>query len=307
MSLRLNFWKFKTGKITFSRTVHKNSLFRKVKGMREKERSGLRTLVIIVAVATGLKIVLPALGFIFSLVAGLAGFGVLALVVLLLAGTIKGKNGSESQGRVSQGRGTKSSDNPNFGENKNPYSSSANTYSTAGGSAFSDRVVVDTEAVEVSRKLTAQEARMLNETSRILVDAHLTANRIKDGNVRDAFAPVLDKVEKIIAALKKEPDEITNAKQFISYYVPTIDAVLRKYAKLEQSGIEIEDSKAKLMSFVPDIMKALDKQYDSFFDDDKLDLSVEMEAMSLALKRDGLITTSDYITEEEMEKIELTI
>ena len=35
--------------------------------------------------------------------------------------------------------------------------------------------------------------------------------------------------------------------------------------------------------------KAMEKQYNGLFDDDKLDLSVDMEALTLACKRDGLL------------------
>jgi hypothetical protein len=33
----------------------------------------------------------------------------------------------------------------------------------------------------------------------------------------------------------------------------------------------------------------MEKQYNSLFDDDKLDLTVDMEALTLACKRDGLL------------------
>ena len=38
----------------------------------------------------------------------------------------------------------------------------------------------------------------------------------------------------------------------------------------------------------------MEKQHDGIFDDDVLDMSVEMEALTTACKRDGLLTDEDF-------------
>lgn len=43
----------------------------------------------------------------------------------------------------------------------------------------------------------------------------------------------------------------------------------------------------------------MEKQYDSLFDDDKLDLTVDMEALTLACKRDGLLDEDENAGKEE--------
>ena len=48
-----------------------------------------------------------------------------------------------------------------------------------------------------------------------------------------------------------------------------------------------------------DIKTALEKQHANLFEDDMLDLSVEMEALKVNCKRDGLLADEDFNTSEE--------
>ena len=45
----------------------------------------------------------------------------------------------------------------------------------------------------------------------------------------------------------------------------------------------------RVIKYLADVQKALDKQYTNLFDNAKFDLSVDMDAMTIALKRDDLI------------------
>ena len=56
-----------------------------------------------------------------------------------------------------------------------------------------------------------------------------------------------------------------------------------------------------------EIKQAMEKQYKNLFEDDLLDLSVEMKALTLACKRDGLLTEEDFKLQEEEVGIRLTL
>lgn len=155
--------------------------------------------------------------------------------------------------------------------------------------------------------LSAENERVLKLSGQLLLDERLLAGRIKNEDVRNALLPALDKADEIIKALKKDPGNIQNTKQFLNYYVPTLDAILKKYLKLEASNVDITQDTEKILSYLADINKAMDRQYKNLFNDDKLDLSVEMEAMTMAFKRDGLISESEYIKEDAPQEIQLTL
>ncbi|MBR3125876.1 MAG: hypothetical protein IKF42_10735, partial [Mogibacterium sp.] len=63
----------------------------------------------------------------------------------------------------------------------------------------------------------------------------------------------------------------------------------------------------KVLTYLTDIKVALEKLYKSLFDDDKLDLHVEMEAMKMAMKRDGLISEDETEVKDGEDTINLTL
>ncbi|MBR5926325.1 MAG: 5-bromo-4-chloroindolyl phosphate hydrolysis family protein [Firmicutes bacterium] len=155
--------------------------------------------------------------------------------------------------------------------------------------------------------LAAEDEKILKISRQLIVDERMLSTRINNNEVRALLTPALDKAEDILKVLKSDPKEIQSTKQFLNYYIPTLDEIIKKFIKLEASGVDITQDTEKIKTYLTDINKAMDRQYNNLFDDDKLDLSVEMEAMTLAFKRDGLITESEYITEEAPKGIELTL
>ena len=162
------------------------------------------------------------------------------------------------------------------------------------------RRVVDVESQEVSDvKISAEDMRKLREAEQNILEGRNLAIRIKDSEVRTAAADALDASERIIKVLKNQPEEIRRCKQFLNYYVPTLNVIIKKYRTVESSGLDMAETREKVLKYFRDIMKALKKQYESLYDNDKLDLTVEMEAMQLAFKRDGMISEDDIRAEQE--------
>ena len=155
--------------------------------------------------------------------------------------------------------------------------------------------------------LKAEDEKILKISRQLVTDERMLSTRIKNSEVKALLTPALDKAEDILKVLKNDPREIQSTKQFLNYYIPTLDEIIKKYIRLESSGVDITGDTEKIKTYLTDINKAMDRQYNNLFDDDKLDLSVEMEAMTLAFKRDGLITESEYITDEAPKEISLTL
>ena len=167
------------------------------------------------------------------------------------------------------------------------------------------RVVDTTSRVDDGRRTEASSSRLTNEDVKRIREAQQNilegrnlAIRIKDPEVRLAAADALDASEKIVGVLKNQPEEIRRSKQFLNYYVPTLNVIIKKYRTVEDSGIEMTETRDKILNYFSDIMKALKKQYESLFENDKLDLTVEMEAMELAFKRDGMISDEELKAEQ---------
>lgn len=96
-------------------------------------------------------------------------------------------------------------------------------------------------------------------------------------------------------------------RQFFNYYLPTLGNILLKYLRLEEAGMATEQTTVKVMSCLAEIKVAMERQYAAIFENDLLDLTVEMESLTQAVKRDGLLVSDDFTIKEGDREITLTV
>ena len=113
--------------------------------------------------------------------------------------------------------------------------------------------------------------------------------RIRNKEIASLCREITDIGDKILAVLKQKPDSVAGVRQFLNYYLPTLGKILGTYVRVEESGSMTDELTGNTVTYLGEIRKAMEKQYNNLFDNDKLDLSVDMEALTLACKRDGLL------------------
>lgn len=126
-----------------------------------------------------------------------------------------------------------------------------------------------------------------------LIDIQRLAIKIKHQEIRKVSESICSLIDKILHTLKEQPGDVPRVGSFFHYYLPTLQSILTKYIRLETHGIPAEDTAEKTLSCLKDMESAMEKQYLNLFEDDKLDLSVEMAVMTQMCKRDGLLA-DDY-------------
>ena len=141
--------------------------------------------------------------------------------------------------------------------------------------------------------LTTDQAELINSGKSKVVSVRSTLGKIRDTEIREAGYSICRTCDRIFKALIEQPKSIMSARQFLTYYLPTINLILEKYEKVERSGTDSGKMAEKVKNYLNDVDKALKKFYTNLFEDEKLDLTVEMEAMTMAVKRDGLITDDE--------------
>ena len=197
--------------------------------------------------------IIPVLIGVASLLIPICGIALVVFIIALIVSTIKG-NGEK-------------------GKKEAPVDKAISIGGTSGGSG----------------KLDAEQLKLIQQANQEIFKARYSANKINDAELRTAVVAVLDKADRVLKVLKEQPEEIRKAHQFFSYYLPTIQVVMDKYKSIEGSGQNSREYAAKVLEFLTDTSKAFDNLFEAMFKDEKLDLEVEVEAMQLALKRDGLI------------------
>jgi len=154
--------------------------------------------------------------------------------------------------------------------------------------------------------LTAQQSADLKNASSRLTRVRMTLSRFGDKSLADAGIEACESIDRVLQTLKEKPEKIQTTRQLFNYYLPTLEQVVHRYQKLEASGVDNPEIPKNIRTYFSDIKAAMESQYESLFDNDKLNVAVDMEAMTIALKRDGLLEEEDFKDLEKEENLEVT-
>lgn len=136
----------------------------------------------------------------------------------------------------------------------------------------------------------ADDGRIMLSTGRAkLVDIRRAGMHIKETEIRRLNEEICADAERILQELKSQPEDIGRMRQLFSYYLPTWETILKKYRRLEESGVMDPRMTESMVLCLKDIKAAMGKMHRNLFEDDILDLTVEMEVLNMVGKRDGLL------------------
>ena len=122
---------------------------------------------------------------------------------------------------------------------------------------------------------------------------------VKNVHVRTLSTEICGSIEKILRTLKERPEQLGSLRQFFNYYLPTLEKILVKFRDIETSGVPTEEVTGNTIECMENIKIAMEKQYRNLFENDILDLTVEMEVLTQICKRDGLLTDADFKTDNK--------
>ncbi|MBO4289659.1 MAG: 5-bromo-4-chloroindolyl phosphate hydrolysis family protein [Lachnospiraceae bacterium] len=256
--------------------------------MKKKQGGGfIGFLALLVAIFAIVKIGAAIIkwAFAFSLIA------VIAVVIAVLVLAMKSANKKDPNVEMS--------DNQNPAMKRRPANNNGPTIVPPAGT--------EEPADPAAPKLTVEQENILSKGRTNLLELRKIITKIKDPEIHQMSNEICDVNEKILKTLREKPDKIPQVRQFLNYYLPTLGEILVKYERIERSGVPAQKSEEKVEKYLVDIKKAMEKQYENLYDDDKLDLSVEMEAMTMAAKSDGLISDENYKIEQGDQEITLTL
>ena len=178
-----------------------------------------------------------------------------------------------------------------FTTRKDKGASGTRARSTAAPASGASRPVTPPPASAV--KLSPEQEEILKKGRSNLSQLRIMAMRVRSTPIRTKATAICGSVEKILNVLREKPESIPAVRQFLNYYLPTLGEIITKYERVERSGVDLQDMTAKVSEYLDKIAAAMDKQYENLFQSDFLDMTVEMEAMTMACKRDGLLTEEE--------------
>jgi hypothetical protein len=97
--------------------------------------------------------------------------------------------------------------------------------------------------------------------------------------------------KKILLVFEEKPNKAKQCHKFFSYYLPTTIKLLNAYSTLEKQGIDqsnIQETMQHIEKAVETIAIAFEKQLDSLFSEEALDISTDICVLETILQQDAL-------------------
>jgi 5-bromo-4-chloroindolyl phosphate hydrolysis protein len=122
----------------------------------------------------------------------------------------------------------------------------------------------------------------------VLVDC---AKQIPDPAVKAKIARIIQIIKNIFSNFERDPKDIKQAKQFLSYYLDTSITIVKKYRDLSAQNVrspEIAATLAKAELMLDSIEKAFEKQHARLLRDDAMDLDTEIMTLEKTFNAEDL-------------------
>ena len=118
------------------------------------------------------------------------------------------------------------------------------------------------------------------------LDRNIEAEKIRADIVR-----LQQTSKKIFDYVKDHPDKLSDIRKFMNYYLPTTLKLLNAYDRMSAQGVSgenIDTSLERIRSMMDTITAAFDKQLDSLFGEEALDISTDISVLETLMAREGL-------------------
>lgn len=155
------------------------------------------------------------------------------------------------------------------------------------------------EAAEDSKTTPEQQAQL----KKIEEDGQRYMQRIREANDAIPDTEISNKlyrmeviVRKIFEYVKQNPDQISQLRRFMDYYMPTTDKLVNAYKEFDTQPIQgenIKNAKSEIAKTLDTINLAYEKLYDSMYMEARMDVSSDIAVLQALLAQEGL-TKNDF-------------
>ena len=153
-------------------------------------------------------------------------------------------------------------------------------------------------APKAAEKPKEEESTGNPELDKMLKDGRLAIQEMKrlDDNIADpgisADIVRLEQVsQKIFDEVKRDPKKLPQIRRFMDYYLPTTLKLLNSYDRMSAAGVSgenIDSTLAKVEGMMRTVVAAFEKQLDSLYGAEALDISTDITVLENMMAREGL-------------------
>ena len=143
--------------------------------------------------------------------------------------------------------------------------------------------------------------KMLKDGRLAIAEMKRLDESIEDAAVSADIVRLQQVSEKIFARVKEEPAKLPQIRRFMEYYLPTTLKMLTGYRKMDERNVQGQNADAtrkQIQDAMDVVLRAFDKQLDTMYQDDMLDISTDIDVLETMLRQDGLIDSGMHAKED---------
>lgn len=132
---------------------------------------------------------------------------------------------------------------------------------------------------------------LITERDRAVSELKRLNDAIRDEKISAQIDRLEATTKKIIGVVVEKPEKLPQIRKFMNYFLPTTLKLLNAYDRMDSAGIDGENitaTKEKVEGMLDTLCTAFDKQLDSLYGDEALDISADITVMEQMLQQEGL-------------------
>ena len=142
----------------------------------------------------------------------------------------------------------------------------------------------DDKAYEVNEDETREEILLANKLRSYTLS-------LQNAKLHRSIVTLSQTTDKIVNFIIENPKKRRNLNKFFEYLLPTTIELLEKYTVLLKQGMALENinsSKESIENLMKDLEMSFLKQFDSLFEEKKMNIDAEITVMKNIMERDGI-------------------
>ena len=161
----------------------------------------------------------------------------------------------------------------------------------AGGALLLSPEKIDPMFEELAREhgiTPAQLKKILKNGKEKIKTLRGFADEIREPVIKSEISKIAGTAEKIFQNFSRDPKDIKAARQFITYYLDAAINVIKQYSDLSDNAPDKKAFQSKVTELLKTINTSFETQLKKLYEDDFLNLAVEMKVLEKTIKSEGL-------------------
>ena len=133
--------------------------------------------------------------------------------------------------------------------------------------------------------------KMIADSKKAIAEMKRLDDNIADPAISAQIVRLQQLAGKIFAQVEQNPEKLPQIRKFMNYYLPTTLKILNAYDRMGEQGVSgenITSTMQKVEGMMSTIITAFEKQLDSLFGSEAMDISTDMVVLENMMAREGL-------------------